>query len=143
MSVWDPLFFLFWISVSFFRFGKLSAIISSNMFTIPFSLSSPFGMPVMCRLPFFILSHVLCCTLSLSHAQFVVTPWTVAHQAPLSMGILQARILECVAMSFSRGFSNSGIKSRSSALQADSLLSEPPGKVGAAVDSQLAVPLCR
>ena len=25
-------------------------------------------------------------------------PWTVAHQAPLSMGILQARILECVAM---------------------------------------------
>ena len=25
------------------------------------------------------------------------TPWTVAHQAPLSMGILQARILEWVA----------------------------------------------
>ena len=23
-----------------------------------------------------------------------MTPWTVAHQAPLSMGILQARILE-------------------------------------------------
>ena len=30
------------------------------------------------------------------------TPWTVAAQAPLSMGILQARILEWVAMSFSR-----------------------------------------
>ena len=27
-----------------------------------------------------------------------VTPWTVAHQTPLSMGILQARILEQVAM---------------------------------------------
>ena len=27
-----------------------------------------------------------------------VTPWTVAHQAPLSMGTLQARILEWVAM---------------------------------------------
>ena len=26
------------------------------------------------------------------------TPWTVAHQAPLSMGILQARILKWVAM---------------------------------------------
>ena len=25
-------------------------------------------------------------------------PWTVAHQAPLSMGILQARILEWVAL---------------------------------------------
>ena len=31
-----------------------------------------------------------------------VTPWTVAYQAPLSMGILQARILEWVAISFSR-----------------------------------------
>ena len=30
------------------------------------------------------------------------TPWTVAHQAPLSMRILQARILEWVAMPSSR-----------------------------------------
>ena len=29
--------------------------------------------------------------------------WTVAHQAPLSMGILQARILEWVAKPFSKG----------------------------------------
>ena len=34
-----------------------------------------------------------------------VTPWTVAFQAPLSMGILQARILERVAMPSSRGSS--------------------------------------
>ena len=33
------------------------------------------------------------------------TPWTIAHQAPLSMEILQARILEWVAMPFSRGSS--------------------------------------
>ena len=32
-------------------------------------------------------------------------PWTVAHQAPLSMGVLQARILEWVIMSSSRGSS--------------------------------------
>ena len=32
-------------------------------------------------------------------------PWTVAHQAPLSMGIIQARILEWVAIPFSRGSS--------------------------------------
>ena len=32
-------------------------------------------------------------------------PWTVARQAPLSMGILQARILEWVAMPSSRGSS--------------------------------------
>ena len=34
-----------------------------------------------------------------------MTPWTIACQAPLSMGILQARILESVAMFSSRGSS--------------------------------------
>ena len=33
---------------------------------------------------------------------FFATPWTVAHQAPLSMKFLQARILDWVAISFSR-----------------------------------------
>ena len=33
----------------------------------------------------------------------LATSWTIAHQAPLSMGILQARILEWVAMPSSRG----------------------------------------
>ena len=33
------------------------------------------------------------------------TPWTLAHQAPLSVGILQARLLEWVAIPFSRGSS--------------------------------------
>ena len=37
--------------------------------------------------------------------QLFATPWTVARQAPLSMGILQARILEGVAMPSSRGSS--------------------------------------
>ena len=39
-----------------------------------------------------------------------MTPWTVACQAPLSMGIPQARILEWVAISFFRGiFPNQGL----------------------------------
>ena len=57
-----------------------------------------------------------------------MNPWTVACQAPLSVGILQARILEWVAMPSSRGSPNPGIELRSSALQADSLQSEPLGK---------------
>ena len=52
------------------------------------------------------------------------TPWTVAHQVPLSIGILQARILEWVAVSSSRGSS----QPRSPVLQTDSLPTEPPGK---------------
>ena len=35
-----------------------------------------------------------------SHVRVFVTPWTVARQAPLSMGILQARVLDWVAISF-------------------------------------------
>ena len=43
-------------------------------------------------------------------------------------GFLQARILEWVAMPFSRGSSWPSDQTKSSALQADFLLSEPPGK---------------
>ena len=42
------------------------------------------------------------------------------------MGILQARILEWVAMPFSRGSSQPRDLTQVSALQVDSLLSEPP-----------------
>jgi len=48
-----------------------------------------------------------------------VTPWTVAHQG--YMGILQARILEWVAIPSSRGSSNPGIEPSSPALKVDSL----------------------
>ena len=41
----------------------------------------------------------------LSRVQLFVTPWTVAYQAPLSIGIFQARVLEWVATSFSGGSS--------------------------------------
>ena len=37
---------------------------------------------------------MLCWASSLSHIQLFATLWTIAHQAPLSMGILQARIME-------------------------------------------------
>ena len=43
-------------------------------------------------------------------------------------GILQARILQWVAIPFSRGSFQPGIEPRSPALQADSLSSEPPGQ---------------
>ena len=48
---------------------------------------------------------MLYCAESLSHVRLFATPWTVAYQASLSMGILQARILEWVAMPSSRGSS--------------------------------------
>ena len=57
-----------------------------------------------------------------------VTPWTVARQAPLSMGILQARILEWIAMPPSGGSFQPRDWTQVSRLQADSLPSEPLGK---------------
>ena len=42
--------------------------------------------------------------------------------------ILQTRILEWIAIPFSKGSSDSGTEPGSPALQADSLPSEPPGK---------------
>ena len=47
----------------------------------------------------------MCMLSHFSRVQLFVTLWTVAHQAPLSMGILQARILEWVAISFSNNMS--------------------------------------
>ena len=46
-----------------------------------------------------------CAVLDHSVVSNSVTPGTVAHQAPLSMGMFQARILEWVAMPSSRGSS--------------------------------------
>ena len=46
------------------------------------------------------------CVLSrFSHVWLFATPWTVAHQVPLSMGIIQARLLGWIAMPSSWGSS--------------------------------------
>ena len=68
--------------------------------------------------------YCMCSAYFLSHVRLFATPWTVACQAALSMRILQARILEWVAMHSSRGSS----QPRSPALQMDSLPAELPGK---------------
>ena len=54
-----------------------------------------------------VLGHFAGATVSLvvQAFQLFATPGTVARQAPLSMGILQARILEWVAMPSSKGSS--------------------------------------
>ena len=57
-------------------------------------------------------------------------------------GILQARILEWVAISFSRGSSHPGMEPWSPALQADVLTSEPPGKPPSALRQCIIPPDC-
>ena len=72
---------------------------------------------------------LLCCAQLLSHVRLFATLWPVVCQPSLSMGILQARILEYAAHALLQGIfltqrSNPGFP----ALQMDSLPSEPPGK---------------
>ena len=52
-----------------------------------------------------IISSVMCCAQSFSCVRLFATSWIRAHQAPLSMGILQAKILQWVAIPSSRGSS--------------------------------------
>ena len=49
--------------------------------------------------------HAVCLPSCFSHVQLFVTPWTVTCQAPLSIGILQVRILEWAVISSCRGSS--------------------------------------
>ena len=65
---------------------------------------------------------------SLSPVRFFTTAWTVAHQAPLSMGFSRQEYWSGVPFPSPGHLPDPGIKPRSPALQADVLTSEPPGK---------------
>ena len=85
----------------FFRFGKFSAIISSNTFPILFSLSSPSGIPIMHILAYSILSHAAAAAMSLQLCPTLCDPMDGSPPGSPVPGILQARTLEWVAISFS------------------------------------------
>ena len=55
------------------------------------------------------------------------TPWTVAHQAPPSMGFSRQEYWSRLPFPSPGDLPNPGIEPRSPALQADALTSEPPG----------------
>ena len=60
-----------------------------------------------------------------------MTPWTIARQAPLPIGFPQARLLEWMAISYSKGSPNPGIEPvslGSPALAGGFFTTEPPRK---------------
>ena len=63
---------------------------------------------------------------SLSRVRLFVTPWTVAYQSPPSMEF--SRQWSGLTFPSPEDLPKPGIEPRSPALQADALLSEPPGK---------------
>ena len=75
---------------------------------------------------FFIAYHA--CIQSLSHVQLFATPWTVAHQNPMSMEFSRQEYWSGLPFPSPGDFPDPGIEPGSPELPADSLPSEPPGK---------------
>ena len=63
----------------------------------------------------------------LSRVRLFATPWTVAHQAPQSMGFSRQEYWSGLPFPSPGDLPDPGIKPGSPALRADALLSEPPG----------------
>ena len=66
---------------------------------------------------------------SLSRVRLFVTPWTVAHKAPLSMGFSRQEYWSGVPFPSPGGLPDPGIEPRSPTLEAEALTSEPPTMV--------------
>ena len=71
----------------------------------------------------------VCVCEPLSRVWLFATPWTVAYQVPLSMGFSRQEYWSGLPFSSLGDLPNPGIELQSSALQVDSLLSEPSGKL--------------
>ena len=73
----------------------------------------------------------------LSFIQLFVTPWTVAHQPPLSMELSRQEYWSELPFPTPGDLSDPGIEPASPALQVDSLPSEPLGKPGGSIESEI------
>ena len=58
----------------------------------------------------------------LSSVQFFATPWTVAHQVPVSMELSKQEYWSGLSFPFPRDLPDPGIESESPALQAESFI---------------------
>ena len=66
---------------------------------------------------------------SLSRVQLFATPWTVAYQAPPSMGFSRQEYWSGLPFPSPGDLPDPGIEPRSPTFQADALTSEPPGNL--------------
>ena len=99
--------FIHWFLLSFIHYGFIVYMLmrSSSVFSTALLTLNKTARKSACLMGLKLKSRrqVTSMLSHFSRVQLCVTPWTVAHQAPLSMRILQARVLGWVAISFSRG----------------------------------------
>ena len=108
----------------FFTSGGQSIGVSASASVFPMNIQGCFPLGLLVWSP--------CCpkvkVKSLSCARLFATPWTVAYQVPLSMGFSRQEYWSGLPFPSLGDPPNPGIEPRSPALEADALLSEPPGK---------------
>ena len=82
------------------------------------------------------------CVLVAQSCQLFVTSWTVAHQTPLSVEFSRQEYWSGLLFPSPGDLPDSGIEPGSLALQADSLLSEPPRKPHMCLSVLVIVQMC-
>ena len=89
---------------------------------------------------FLIIRTLHACVLSLfGHVQLCVTLWTIAHQAPLSVGFSRQEYCSELPCPPSRNLSNPVIEPESTTLQADSLPTESSGNPSSFASVQFSI----
>ena len=81
------------------------------------------------RCVIFIIFFSVSPCVSCSVIPLFATPWTIAHQGPLSMKFFGLEYWSGLPFPSPEDLPDPGMKPRSPALQADALPSEPPGKL--------------
>ena len=76
----------------------------------------------------------------LSHVRLLGTTWTVAHQAPLSIGFFRQELWSGLPFPSPGDLPDPGIKLASPVLQADSLPAESMGKIESAIGIHMLPP---
>ena len=93
-----------------------------------------------------VLSHKRVCAQLLHHVQFFVTPWTVAHQAPLSMGLSRQEYWSELPFPSPADLPNPVVETASPvnpALAGSFFTTEPPGKPPSFCLPLLFLPFCQ
>ena len=81
--------------------------------------------------------YVCVCAQMLSHVQLFVTPWTVTHQAPLSLELSRQEYLSGLPFPPPGDLPDPGIELMSPALARGFFTTEPPGKPSLMLETDL------
>ena len=108
---------------------SLSSVIKATASATPGDKEDKLNLSMFRSLPFMTYNYNIVKVKLLSRVRLFETPWTVAYQAPPSMGLSRQEYWSGLLFLSPGDLPDPGIKPRSPAFQADTLTSEPPGKL--------------